>query len=406
MQNEQNPGPKPDELQEQILAESAPAVSSPKVVPPQKVSFLKELFSSLALWDVLLIFIPVAVYAASLHRDDLSVLVFFSSCAGIIPLAGWMGKATEHLADKKGDAVGGLLNATFGNACEFIIALAAIRAGPNYYDIVKASITGSIIGNVLLVLGASMIAGGMKYPVQTFNRTTAMTSATLLALAAVSLIVPAIFHHFSKATNNEDELAFGISLVLFSVYILSLVFSLKTHKNLHNRPGNEGAVVDEALGTSGWSIKKSCIVLFVATVLVAVLSELLVHAVDKCAEALGMNKIFIGVILVAIVGNAAEHSTAIFMAMKDKMDLAMNIALGSGAQIALLVAPTLVFLSFLIHPSHPMDLRFSEFEVLSVVASVIVLQYVASDGECNWLEGVQLLAVYAILGTAFYYMSP
>lgn len=367
---------------------------------PQQ-SLFKKILVSFAIWDVLLVFIPVAFYADHQHMP---ILTFFSSCAGIIPLAGWMGKATEHLADKVGDAIGGLLNATFGNACEFIIALAALRAGPAYYDIVKASITGSIIGNVLLVLGASMVAGGIKYPVQTFNRTGAMTSATLLALAAVSLIVPAVFHHFSRATNNEDELALGISLVLFSVYILSLIFSLRTHKHLHTRPEESTTVVDDALGTKGWSIGQSIGVLLCATVLVAFLSELLVHTVDMCAEQLGMNKVFIGVVLVAIIGNAAEHSTAIFMAMKDKMDLAINIALGSGAQIALLVAPALVFISFLL--GKPMDLRFTEFEVLSVVASVIVLQYVASDGECNWLEGVQLLAVYAILSTAFFFMAP
>jgi Ca2+:H+ antiporter len=402
VQGNQNAGPTPEEIQQQILAESssAPVASTDKA--EKDPALFKKILGSLSILDILLVFIPVAIFAA---QRNMPVLTFFASCLGIIPLAGWMGKATEHLADKVGDALGGLLNATFGNACEFIIALAAIRAGPNYYDLVKASITGSIIGNVLLVLGASMIAGGMKYPVQTFNRTSAMTSATLLALAAVSLIVPAIFHFSSKATHNEDDLALGISLVLFSVYILSLIFSLKTHKHLHTRP-NEGHsdVVDDALGTKGWSIPHSICVLLTATVLVAILSELLVHAVDECAHSLGMNKIFIGVILVAIIGNAAEHSTAIFMAMKDKMDLAINIALGSGAQIALLVAPVLVFLSFLYNPGHGMDLRFTEFEVLSVVASVIVLQYVASDGECNWLEGVQLLAVYAILGTAFFYM--
>lgn len=401
MEHPEKPTHKPDELQ-QILDESGP-VTSGQAAAPERNGMVKDIMSSLALWDVLLIFIPIALYAAEHHMP---VLTFFASCLGIVPLAGWMGKATEHLAERMGDAVGGLLNATFGNACEFIIALTAIRAGPDYYDIVKASITGSIIGNVLLVLGASMVAGGMKHSVQLFNRTSVMTSATLLALAAVSLIVPAIFHHFAHANSSEDELALGISLVLFSVYILSLIFSLKTHKHLHTRPAEAGHVVEEALGTSGWSVRTSSLVLLVATVLVAVLSELLVHAVNACAEQLGMNKIFIGVILLAIIGNAAEHSTAIFMAMKDKMDLAMNIALGSGAQIALLVAPALVFLSFVFHPTQPMDLRFTEFEVLSVVASVIVLQYVASDGECNWLEGVQLLAVYAILGTAFFYMSP
>ncbi len=245
-----------------------------------------------------------------------------------------------------------------------------------------------------------MLAGGLRYDTQTFNRTAATTSATLLALGAISLTVPAIFHYASKATYNEDDLALGIAIVLFTTYLLSLLFSLKTHKHLYTRETD--AEAEEAIGITGWSPKRCIITLAVSTALVAVLSELLVLSVEHTAESLKLNQIFIGVILVAIIGNAAEHSTAIMMARKNKMDLSINIALGSGAQIALFVAPLLVFASFFLGPK-PMDLNFSTFEVLSVVVSVIILNYVAMDGECNWLEGVQLLAVYAILGTAFFF---
>lgn len=324
-------------------------------------------------------------------------VIFFLACLGIVPLAGLMGKATEYLAEKMGEGPGALLNASFGNACELIIALAALRAG--FIDVVKASITGSIIGNMLLVLGASMLAGGLKYEVQVFNRTAATTSATLLALAAISLMVPAVFEISSKHECNDVGLAIAIATVLFLTYFASLWFSLKTHKYLYVREIDDEAQV--ALGVQGWSVKKSLFILGISTVLVAVLSELLVHTVEHTGHALGMNKIFIGVILVAIIGNAAEHSTAILMARKNKMDLAINIALGSSAQIALFVAPILVFISVMI--GKPMNLCFSPAEVISLVVSVLILSFVATDGECNWLEGVQLLAVYTILGAGFFF---
>lgn len=345
--------------------------------------------------NVFMIFIPVPIIGA--HMGMPPTMIFITACLGIIPLAGLMGKATEYLSDRVGTGLGGLLNATFGNACELIIAFAGLRHG--LVDVVKASITGSIIGNILLVLGGSILAGGLKYNNQTFNRTAATTSATLLALGAISLVVPAVFH-FAAHIDPGDEvnLAMAISVILFTTYILSLVFSLKTHANLYTSAANaDGMDNDE----NPWSVNKSIVVLLVATVLVAVLSEYLVHAVEEAAHTLRISRLFVGIILVAIVGNAAEHSTAILMALKNKMDLSINIALGSGAQIALFVAPVIVFLSFLM--GQPMDLRFSEFEVLSVVISVIILSFVATDGECNWLEGVQLLAVYFILAVAFYY---
>jgi Ca2+:H+ antiporter len=346
--------------------------------------------------NILLLFIPLPILGKALGWSP--TLVFVAACLGIIPLAAWMGKATEHLADRVGFALGGLLNATFGNACELIIAFFALKAG--LVDVVKASITGSIVGNILLVLGGCMLAGGLKYEKQHFNRIAATTSATLLALAAISLVFPAVFHYSAKAHVNETKLALAIACLQFITYILGLVFSLKTHRNLLSPPA-AASETDAVLGTIGWTLRKSLLVLISATVLVAVLSEYLVGSIEIAATQMGMSKIFIGVILVAIVGNAAEHSTAILMAMKNKMDLAMNIALGSGTQIALFVAPVIVFASFII--GKPMNLCFSEMELVSIIVSVLILSFVVNDGECNWLEGVQLLSVYSILAVTFYF---
>lgn len=345
----------------------------------------------------LLIFVPIPIIAHFLGWSPL--IVFFSACLGIVPLAGFMGKATEHLADRMGEGPGALLNATFGNACELIIGLSALHAG--LQEVVKASIIGSIIGNILLVLGGSILAGGLKFERQVFNRTAATTSSTLLALSAISLVVPAVFHFTLPVGRHisEHRLALAISVILLMTYILSLWFSLKTHRHLYVREVDSEA--EEAIGVTGWSVRKSTMILFLTTVSVVVLSEFLVHAVEATAHALGITQLFIGVILVAIIGNAAEHSTAILMAMKNKMDLSINIALGSGSQIAMLIAPILVFASYIM--KQPMNLFFSPVEVLAVVVAVIILAFVTLDGECNWLEGVQLLAVYAILGAAFYF---
>jgi Ca2+:H+ antiporter len=345
--------------------------------------------------NILFVFIPLPLLGKALGWSP--AFIFVSTCLGIIPLAALMGKATEYLADRVGFALGGLLNATFGNACELIIALTALKAG--LIDVVKASITGSIIGNVLLVLGGCMLAGGLKYEKQIFNRTAATTSATLLALAAISLVVPAVFHYSARSHLNETRLALAIACLQFITYVLGLVFSLKTHRSLYSRPSD--SEVDEALGTVGWGVRKSLFVLIASTILVAVLSKYLVDSIELAAMQMGMNKIFIGVILVAIVGNAAEHSTAILMALKNKMDLAMNIALGSGTQIALFVAPVIVFASFILRA--PISLCFSEIELVSIIVSVIILAFVVADGECNWLEGAQLLAVYFILAATFYF---
>jgi Ca2+:H+ antiporter len=351
---------------------------------------------------LLLVFVPVAIVLEMSHVDP--VWIFTASALAIIPLAGLMGKSTEHLADHMGAGLGGLLNASFGNAAELIIAIMALRAG--LLDVVKASIAGSIIGNILLVLGASALAGGMRYQRQVFNRTAAGLGVTSLVLSAIGLVVPALFHIVTSddPAPHEQELSLEIAVVLFVTYVLSLVFTLRTHAHLYSGVPEEGLAhaADEALGVEHWSTKKSVTVLLVATSFVALMSEFLVGAVEHTARDLGMTEVFVGVIVVAIIGNAAEHSTAILMAMKNQMDLALNIAVGSSIQIALFVAPLLVFSGYLF--GQPMNLLFSEFEVMAVALSVGIVSLVAMDGESNWMEGVQLLAVYVILAIAFYFL--
>lgn len=363
---------------------------------------LKEFFAPKNFLNYLLFAIPVAVVLELQHANP--VAIFIASALAIIPLAGLMGKATEHLSESLGEGVGGLLNATFGNAAELIIALMGLRAG--LFGVVKASITGSIIGNILLVLGLSIFAGGLKHARQKFNQTAAGLGATLLALSAIALIIPAIFHFLVRNQPNvkEQNLSLEIAIVLFVVYVLSLIFSLKTHAHLYvGESQSDTGEEDDARGTHGWSKGRSVTVLLVATVFVAVMSEFLVGAVEAASKSVGLTEVFVGVILVAIIGNAAEHSTAVLMAMKNKMDLALNIAIGSSLQIALFVAPVLIFASYLV-PRGPMDLLFTPMEVLSIAISAAVAALIVQDGESNWMEGVLLLAVYAILGITFYFL--
>lgn len=344
--------------------------------------------------DGLLIFIPVAVVLHYSHTRE--IWTFIASGVAIIPLAGWMGRATESLAERLGAGVGGLLNATFGNAAEMIIAFQGLRAGLS--EVVKASLTGSILGNLLLVLGASVLAGGLKHRSQKFNRTAATMSATLMALSAIGLLMPALFHWVTHGTAGgaEKNISLEISIVLFVTYVLSLIFALGTHKDLYlgtSQPHEESSVMRP---------KTAGMVLLGSTALIAWMSELLVHAVEPASKSLGLTQIFVGVIAVAIIGNAAEHSTAILMAMKNQMDLAYHIAVGSSMQISLFVAPVLVFLSYAI--GTPMDLLFTTFEVITVGLAVAVVSLVASDGESNWMEGVLLLAVYVIFAIAFFFL--
>ena len=361
---------------------------------------------------LLLVFVPIAAALELAHANP--PWIFGASALAIIPLAGLMGRATESLSERVGPGLGGLLNASFGNAAELIIALMALQRG--LHDVVKASITGSIIGNVLLVLGLSILAGGTRYPRLKFNATAASTGSTLLTLSAIGLVVPATFHRLvrGQTVTHEKELSLEIAIVLFVTYVLSLLFSLHTHKHLYaGQPGSaeadhaHGAAVARHAGhppgvLPGWSVGRAVALLVGATLLVALMSEFLVGAVEHTAKVFGMTEVFVGVILVAIIGNAAEHSTAVLVARKNQMDLALHIGVGSSIQVALFVAPVLVFVSYLM--GRPLDLLFTPFEVLAVVASVAVLNLVCQDGEANWLEGVQLLAVYVILAMAFYFL--
>ena len=353
---------------------------------------------------LLLVFVPAAAIAASAGAPGWAV--FAASALAIVPLAQLLGEATEQLADRYGAGVGGLLNASFGNAAELIIALAAIRHG--LYDVVKASLTGSILGNALLVLGLSILCGGIGRERQTFDRAAAGSGATLLALAAIGLVVPAIFpfaarltaehQHISPAhaLAQQHDLSSAIAVVLFAAYAASLVFSLGTHR----RHFEGGPVEADADAPRPW---RPALVLLVATVAVAWMSELLVDTVDAASHALGLTRLFVGVVVVAIIGNAAEHATAVQMAMRDRMDVAIQIAVGSSLQIALFVAPLLVFLSYVIGPTR-LDLHFTAFEVVAVTMAVAVVNLVAQDGESNWLEGALLVAVYLVIAVAFFYL--
>ena len=355
---------------------------------------MRYLFTS---WlDFLLIFVPATIVLELLRADPL--LVFISAGLAIIPLAGLLGRATEHLTAHVGAGIGALLNASLGNAAELIIALVALREG--LHDVVKASLTGSIVGNILLVLGVSMFAGGIKYERQKFNQTAAGMGASLLLLAAVSLIIPALFH-FTAADRGiviEQRLSFIISCVLFMTYIASLLFTLKTHRHLFAGEAHNAS----DLGEQPWTKRASIIVLAVVTCLVALMSEMLIGALEPAAQQLGLTQVFVGVILVALIGNAAEHSTAVMVALKNKMDLAYGIAVGSSLQIALLVAPLLVFASYFF--GAPLDLVFTPFEVAAVTISVLIVGFVAIDGESNWMEGVMLVGVYVILAIAFFFL--
>ncbi|HTK86757.1 MAG TPA: calcium/proton exchanger [Nitrospiraceae bacterium] len=344
---------------------------------------------------LLLALVPLALALEWSHADPL--LIFITSGLAIIPLAGLMGEATEKLTHHVGAGLGGLLNASFGNAAELIIAVMALRQG--LHDVVKASITGSILGNILLVLGVSMVAGGLRYERQRFNRTAAGMGSSLLLLAAVGLIVPAIFHQTAADQGDiiERELSLEIAIVLFGIYVLSLIFSLKTHRHLYLGENPSTGEDDRP-----WKKQTAMIVLALATVATGIMSEVLVGALVPAAESLGMTQIFVGVILVALVGNAAEHSTAVLVARKNHMDLAFGIAVGSSLQIAMFVAPVLVFISYLF--GTPMNLIFTPFEVAAVTLSVLIVGFVAMDGESHWMEGVMLVGVYVILAIAFFFL--
>jgi Ca2+:H+ antiporter len=342
-------------------------------------------------------------------------LIFVCSAIAIVPAAGWMGHATEELAARLGEAWGGLLNATFGNAAELIIACMALAAAaanperaPAMLDLVKASLTGSIIGNVLLVLGVALLTGGLKHQVQRFNAAGTRVNATLLALAAGAMVMPALLYHFTHELRGPvQELSLEFALLLLLCYGLSLVFTLHTHKHLYvSAPSSDEAQGvapgEHTAGHAAPPVWMSLGKLLGATVVVGFLAEFMVGSVEGASQAIGLTELFVGVIVVAIVGNAAEHSTAVLMAWKNRMDLSLGIAIGSSIQIALFVAPALVLAGYAFGVR--MDLVFTVPEIVAVLLTVWILAQIAGDGESNWLEGVLLLLVYAMLAMLFFHL--
>jgi Ca2+:H+ antiporter len=372
----------------------------------------------------LLTFVPISIAAHFLGWGDL--IVFVTACLGIVPLAGWMGQATEEIAVVLGPSWGGLLNATFGNATELIIALVALNKG--LVNVVKSSLTGSIIGNLLLVMGLSMFLGGLKFKEQTFQPIVARVNASSMNLAVIAILLPTVVGLTSEGMGEAplQHLSDAVAIVLIAVYGLTLLFSMKTHAYLHDvgvavgtaerapemaaapadstapAASGESAVGKHSMGEHRPNLTLWVSVLMVATLLVAVESELLVDALEVATEEIGLTQLFTGVILLPIIGNAAEHATAVTVAMKDKMDLSVSVSVGSSLQIALFVAPVWVLAGWWL--DQPMDLNFGPFELVSVTVAVLIANSISGDGRSNWLEGILLLAAYLVVGLAFFFM--
>jgi len=338
----------------------------------------------------LLVFVPLALLSHYLGWSPL--LTFLAASVGIVPLAGLMGRGTEELAARAGPRLGGLINGTLGNAAELIIAFFAIKAG--LLELVKASITGSILGNLLLVMGASLVVGGVRHGVQRFDRNQAGLDATMLILAVIALGIPSLFSHNIEAVNHDavEYLSLGVAGVMIVVYGLSLFYSLR----------NGAMIPQEELSPASWSPGRAWTVLILSTALVAWLSEVLVGAVEPVVERLGWTEFFIGIVLIPVVGNVAEHLVAVQVAARDQMDLSLGVSVGSSLQVALFVAPALVFVSLAM--GHPLTLVFNQFELVALIAAAMIAALVSLDGESNWMEGVQLLVVYIILAMAFFFL--
>jgi Ca2+:H+ antiporter len=373
------------------------------------VSALRRFLLSGEGWPYFLVpFIPIAVALELSHAT--ATLVFITSALGVIPTAALMGRATEELAARSGPGIGGFLNVTFGNAPELIIAFFALREG--LHEVVKASIVGSILGNILLVMGAAMLVGGLKRERQRFDRTAANVQTGMLTLAVIALVMPAVFQLVSggglpsatakaiEFSGDEKSIAVGVALILLLSYAAGLVFSLRTHKDLFNPSGDDEA---HHHGGEPWTVKRAIVMLAIAGAAVGLMSEVLVGSITEASADIGLSPFFVGIIVVAIVGNAAEHWVAIYFAARDKMDLAVNIAIGSSAQIALFVAPVLVLLSYVVGP-FPMALVFNGYELAALLLAVIIAAQITHEGESTWFEGFQLLAVYAVLGLTFFFV--
>jgi Ca2+:H+ antiporter len=364
----------------------------------------------------MMLFVPVAFLLEFVPALKNDILLFACCCLGLIPLAGYLGEATEELSIHTGPKIGGLLNATLGNAAELIITIVALQAGK--FELVKASITGSILGNLLLILGASLFVGGVRHGIQRFDRRATGVSASMMTLAVIGLAIPTIFevlrqiqsgklNVFSTQANDQalNGLSLGVAAILMLLYVLSLVFSFQLpDRGLGSPVGVDDHGADEPTHKAKWSVPVASGVLAASTLAIVFLSEFLVGAVEPTVEALGLSEFFVGIIIIPLVGNVAEHIVGVQMAYKNKMDLSLAISLGSSMQVALFVAPLLVFISLLFGPE--MTLFFSILEVSALTLSVLIATIISSDGESNWLEGAQLLAVYVIVALGFFFLSP
>jgi Ca2+:H+ antiporter len=347
---------------------------------------------------LLLLFVPAAIGAEWVQASP--VTIFVLAALAIVPLSGYLGRATEEISAYSGPTLGGLLNATLGNMAELIIAVLALRAG--LVDLVKASITGSILGNLLLVLGLAQLVGGIRHRVQRFNINLAGLSISLLVMAVIGLVIPALFHatHIDPTREVTRRVSVGVAALLIVGYCLSLLYTMGTHKAVFVE-ATDVVHAEHSETHVPWSMGRSIAVLVASAGFVGWLSEILVGSTEEAIKHVGLSQIFVGLIIVPIIGNAAEHSSAVLMAMRNRMDLAVSIAMGSSAQVALLIAPVLVFVGLAL--GQPMDLAFSAFEVVSVALAVAVASTVVRDAESNWLEGAFLLLVYGMLAVAFFY---
>lgn len=361
-------------------------------------------FRNVAPLDWLLLLVPVAFSIRFVPAWENKTLLFVITALSIIPLAGWLSHSTEQLSERTGPGVSGLLNATFGNATELLISLVALSKG--LIEIVKAAIIGSILGNILLMLGAAMLAGGIRFHHLHFNQTGTRVAATSLGVATIGLLVPSIFQWAVPAQSaswsrvTEERLSLVIAVALLGSYAMWLLFSLVTHPELFKGRAAEeadpGSPVQDA-----WPVARSLAVLGAATVLIAIMSEFLTDSVEVACQSFGLTEVFVGIIVVAIVGNASE-ATAVLVAMKNKMDLSLNIAIGSSLQIALFVAPLLVLASHLF--GNPMTLQFSLPQIAALVLAVGIVVHISGDGECNWVEGAHLIFAYFIIAALFYFL--
>jgi Ca2+:H+ antiporter len=341
--------------------------------------------------------IPFALYVQFFGTKEQSTLLFILSAIAVLPIATWIGHSTEHLAGRMGSTWGALFNATFGNLAEMIIALLAVRAG--LPDVVKASFTGSILGNLLFVGGLSMLFGGWKRESQTFNVVATEAQAGQLVLAVAALLVPTVFFRVGAGSTHPLEMhrvSLGVSVILLVVYVLGLFFTFKTHSHLM------GSADHEEESGHMWPVGKAVAALLASSALMGLVAEGLVRAVEHVGHEWGMNEVFLGFVVIAIVGNAAEHSTAVTLAIRNKMDTSLGIVMQSSVQIALFVTPAVVFASYPL--GHPLDLVFTTFEVLAIALAVAIFAYLLINGESNWFEGVQLLALYLMIAVAIYFL--